>query len=308
MATYLVTGAAGFIGNSLVRALLQRGERVRGIDNFATGKRQNLDGCAGLDFHEGDINDAAALDRAMQGVDYVLHQAAIPSVPRSVEKPVDTHNANVTGTLSVLEAARRAKVRRVVYAGSSSAYGDTPVLPKVETMTPAPLSPYAVQKLAGEHYCTVYTRVYGLPCVTLRYFNVFGPRQDPESTYAAVIPRFVKALLSGQPPEIYGDGKQTRDFTYIDNVVEANLLACTAARAPGEVFNIACGESVSLLQLVDELNRALGTRITPKFSPGRAGDVRDSLADIGKARALLAYQGAVSVRTGLGRAIDWYRG
>jgi nucleoside-diphosphate-sugar epimerase len=307
VATFLVTGAAGFIGSGLVRALLERGATVRGVDNFATGRRENLAGLAGVAMFEGDINDAALLDRAMAGADYVLHQAAIPSVPRSLEKPIETNRANVDGTLAVLEAARRARVKRVVYAGSSSAYGDTVVLPKVESMTPAPLSPYAVQKLTGEHYCRVYSRVYGLPCVTLRYFNVFGPRQDPDSPYAAVIPRFVRAILRGEAPEIFGDGKQTRDFTHLDNVIDANLLAASAPGGAGEVFNIACGAAIDLVGLVGAINVVLGTDVAPRFSPARAGDVRDSLADIGAAERVLGYRARVSVADGLGRAIAWYR-
>jgi nucleoside-diphosphate-sugar epimerase len=307
MAIYLITGVAGFIGSNLARALTSRGGVVRGIDNLASGKRENLAGLTDLVFFEGDINDASLLHRAMVGVDYVMHHAAIASVQRSFEAPLETHRANLTGTLHVLEAARRAGVKQLVYAASSAAYGDTPVLPIVETTTPAPLSPYAAQKLGAEHYCRIYSREYGLPCVALRYFNVFGPQQDPNSLYAAVVPRFVRAMLNGESPEIFGDGRQTRDFTYIDNVVEANLKAISTPAAAGEVLNIACGEAIQLLTLVDEINRVLATSIKPRFSPARPGDIRDSRADITRARELLGYRGAVSVAQGLERAIGWYR-
>jgi len=308
MSTYLVTGAGGFIGSHLVRRLLADGHRVRGIDNFATGHRSNLEDTGGLDLIEGDVNDPASIRRAMDGVDYVLHQAAIPSVPRSLDNPLASHHANVNGTVSVLEAARQAgTVERVVYAASSSAYGDTPVLPKVETMTPDPRSPYAAGKLAGEYYCRVYTNVFGLECVCLRYFNVFGPRQDPASLYAAVIPKFITSMLAGRPPPVHGDGRQSRDFTFVDNVVDANLAACTAAGASGEVINIACGERIELLGVIREINRALGSAIKPEFLPSRAGDIRDSLADIDKARRLLGYKPRVSVAQGLAQTIAWYR-
>jgi nucleoside-diphosphate-sugar epimerase len=305
--TYLVTGCAGFIGCNLVRALVAGGHAVRGVDNFATGHRRNLEGIRAFEFLEGDVNDSAFLRKAMDGVDYVLHEAAIPSVPRSVDAPLVNHAANATGTLNVLETARHAKVKRVVYAASSSAYGDTPTLPKVETMPTRPRSPYAVAKLAGELYAQVYTQIYGLETVSLRYFNVFGPHQDPESRYAAVVPKFVQALLHGQAPTVDGDGQQTRDFTYIDNVVEANLKACTAPAAAGEVYNIACGQRVSLLDLIAQINAVLGKKVAPVFGPARPGDVRDSLADVSKAQRDLGYTGAVSVAEGLRRSIDWYR-
>ena len=307
MATYLVTGVAGFVGSNLARALLGRGHVVHGIDNFATGKRDNLVGLTSLRFHEGDINDTAVLSKVLRGVDFVLHQAAIPSVPRSVAEPMVCHQANVTGTLSVLEACRAAGVARVVYAASSSAYGDTDVLPKHEAMVPAPLSPYAVAKLAGEYYCQVYSRVYDLPCVVLRYFNVFGPYQDPASRYAAVIPKFVQCLLRGEPPPIFGSGEQTRDFTFIDNVVEANLAACVAPEAGGEVFNVACGARVSLLRLLEVLQELLRTDVLPARLPTRPGDVQHSLADITKAQKLLGYRGGIGLREGLARSIAWYR-
>jgi nucleoside-diphosphate-sugar epimerase len=307
MPRYLVTGGAGFIGSHLVRELVSRGEAVRVLDDFKTGKPENLIPIsAGLELLEGGVDDPVAVDRAMQGVDFVLHQAALGSVPRSVEDPLASHSANLTGTLVLLEAARRAGVRRFVYASSSSVYGDTPQLPKVETMPTAPLSPYAVTKLAGELYCGVFHRIYGLETVSLRYFNVFGPRQSPDSQYAAVIPRFMSALASSESPVIYGDGRQSRDFTYIDNVVQANLLSCTApSAAAGQAFNIACGESFTLLDLLREMGEICGRNVQPRFEAARLGDVRDSLAGIGKARELLGYQPAVSFQEGLRRTLHF---
>src|SRR5262245_40001346 len=270
----LVTGGAGFIGSHLVAALVRRGDRVRVIDDFSSGKRANLAETDGrIEVIEGSILDVETLERAARGVEFIFHEAAIPSVPRSVAAPVASHQANATGTLLVLEAARRHRVRRVVYAGSSSAYGETPTLPKVETMATAPLSPYAISKLCGEHYCQVYTRVHGLETVILRYFNVFGPRQDPTSQYAAVIPRFVTAAIAGQRPVIFGDGTQSRDFCFIDNVVEANLLAATAPDAPGGVFNVACGEATDLNHVVRLIEETLGGRLEPRYEPARAGDI-----------------------------------
>ncbi len=307
MSTYLVTGAAGFIGSNLVRAILDNGDRARGIDNFVTGRRENLEDLEELDFIEGDITDPETIATATRSVDYVLHQAAIPSVPRSLDDPLACHHAAATGTLRVLEAARAAGVRRVVYASSSSAYGDTPTLPKVETMPTRPLSPYAVAKLTGEQYASVYARVFGLETVSLRYFNIFGPRQDPASTYAAVIPKFIQCARRGERPPIFGDGKQSRDFTFIANVIEANLKACTAKGVAGEVFNIACGEHFNLLHLVREINAILGTDVEPEHHPTRTGDVRDSLADITKAREMLGYTAAVSFREGLERTIEWHK-
>lgn len=305
MSLYLVTGAAGFIGSNLVHALLAHGQRVRGIDNFATGRKENLEGASGLELMEGDITDPATMRTAMRDVEFVLHQAAIPSVPRSIEEPVRSHEANATGTLRVLEAARSAgSVRRVVYASSSSAYGDTEELPKHEQMRPQPRSPYAVSKLAGEHYCQVYTLAYGLACVSLRYFNVFGPRQDPNSRYAAVIPKFIRQLREGTRPQIYGDGQQTRDFTYIDNVVAANLLACKAEDVAGEVFNIAGGAQTTLLDLVQQIAELLRVDITPELRDARRGDVRHSWASIAKARDQLGYVPKVSLRQGLERLIQ----
>jgi len=306
MARFLVTGGAGFIGSSLVQELVSRGEDVRVLDNFCTGKRENLEPLSKkIEVLEGSVDDSRMVERAMEGVDYVLHQAALPSVQRSVESPLGSHASNLTGTLVLLESARRAKVRRFVYASSSSVYGDSPTLPKVETMSPDPLSPYAVGKLGGELYCRVFHRLHGLETVSLRYFNVFGPGQSPDSLYAAVVPRFITALKAGDPPVIYGDGLQTRDFTYIQNVVEANLAACAAGReAAGEAFNIAFGERVSLLDLLGKMASLRGESVKPRFEPGRRGDVRDSLADIGKARRLLGYRPEVSLDEGLKRTLQ----
>ncbi len=306
MARYLVTGGCGFIGSRLVRALLAGGSSVRVLDNFSTGGRSTLEALGGgAELVEGNVEDPVAVEKAVSDVDYVLHQAALPSVQRSVELPLESHATNLTGTLTLLEAARRARVRRFVYASSSSVYGDSAELPKVETMPPNPLSPYAVGKLGGEFYCRVYHRLHGLETVALRYFNVFGPGQRPNSPYAAVIPRFISALRSGESPVIYGDGGQSRDFTYVDNVVEANVAACAAnGTVAGEAFNIACGESVTLLQLLEELETLTGRRNAPRFEPSRRGDVRDSLADIGKARRLLGYDPRVPFREGLRRTLE----
>ncbi|GAB4572438.1 MAG: SDR family oxidoreductase [Anaerolineae bacterium] len=307
--TYLVTGGAGFIGSHIVEALVEAGETVRVIDNFATGRPENLAPFRDrITFYELDITDRAALDEAFDGVDYVLHQAAIPSVPRSVDDPLGTHDANVTGTLNVLDAARKAGVRRVVYAASSSAYGEIAGEYKREDMNPSPLSPYAAAKLAGEHYCQAFFHVYGLETVALRYFNVFGPRQDPTSQYAAVIPLFVTAMLDGRPPTVYGDGLQSRDFTYVANVVRGNLLACKApAAAAGQVINMACGDSISLLDLIAEINAILGTDIAPVHTAPRPGDIKHSKADITRARELLGYEPQVSFREGLARTVAFFR-
>ena len=290
------------------RALVARGDDVSVLDNFSSGKRENLQDLAGsLTVVEGDILDAGLLDRVFAGAEVVFHEAAIPSVPRSLAAPVASHNANATGTLTVLEAARRCQVRRVVYAGSSSAYGEPPSLPVVETMAPAPLSPYAVSKLAGEHYCRVYARVFGVQAVILRYFNVFGPRQDPNSQYAAVIPRFITAALDGLAPTVYGDGEQSRDFCFIDNVVAANLGAADAEGASGKVFNIACGSGTSLNQVLALLGEAVGRPVSARHEPARAGDVRHSLADISQAKAVRGYTAAVDFPTGLRRTLAWFR-
>src|SRR5215831_2685022 len=303
-ASCLVTGGAGFIGSALVRALLARGDRVRVIDNFFSGKRENLaEVSKDVELVEGDIRDEAALARALAGVELVFHEAAIPSVPRSLADPIASHDANATGTLKVLAAAKKVGVRRVIYAASSSAYGDTPTLPKVETMRPAPLSPYAVGKLTGEHYCAVFAGAYGLETVALRYFNVFGARQDPKSEYAAVIPRFVTAGLTGKGVTIYGDGTQSRDFCYIDNTVEANLAAASApaAAASGRVFNVACGVATTLNDVVRLIGEILGKSIPMTYADRRVGDVKHSLADIAAARSALGYQGAVTFQEGLRR-------
>jgi len=303
----LVTGGAGFIGSALVRALLARGDEVRVIDNFSSGRRENLAGIAAdVDLIEGDLRDAGALARAVEGVELIFHQAAIPSVPRSLADPIASHDVNATGTLALLAAARRAGARRLVYAASSSAYGDAPTMPKIETMRPAPLSPYAVSKLAGEHYCQVFAGAYGLETVCLRYFNVFGPHQDPTSEYAAVIPRFVTAALAGQGVTIFGDGGQSRDFCYIDNAVEANLAAGAAPGASGQVFNVACGEATSLNQVVGLIGEIIGRQIAVTYAPARVGDIKHSLADITAARDRLGYHAAVSFRQGLQRTVSWF--
>jgi nucleoside-diphosphate-sugar epimerase len=311
---YLVTGGAGFIGSNLVDALLAAGHKVRVLDNFLTGKRENLAGLAekfGGEFElvEGDLRDLGTTRKAAEGVDYVLHQGALPSVPRSVGDPVLSNSINVGGTVNLLVAARDAGVRRVVFAASSSAYGDTPELPKRESMTPRPKSPYAAQKLAGEHYMRIFFEVYGLETVALRYFNVFGPRQDPTSTYAAVIPRFITSVLAGKSPTVYGDGLQTRDFTFVDNVIDANLLACAAPKeACGKVINIACGERVSLLDILEIVYGLAARRVEPAFEPPRQGDVRDSLADISLAKELLGYAPKVAFAAGLSRTFDYFVG
>jgi len=307
MASYLVTGGAGFIGSHLAEELARRGERVRVADSFITGKRENLKHIPGVELIEGDLADLAVAERAVAGVDYVLHQAAIPSVPRSVQDPITSNRANIDASLNVLVAARDAGVRRLVYAGSSSAYGDTPTLPKVETMGTAPRSPYALQKLVAEQYCQMFTRLYGLETVTIRYFNVFGPRQDPSSPYSGVISLFIRALVEGRQPTIYGDGEQTRDFTYVANVVDGVLRACTAPDASGEVINVATGGRISLNQLFDVLKGLIGADASPLYAEPRAGDVRDSQADIGKARRLLGYQPLVALDQGLAQTVAWYR-
>ena len=305
---YLVTGGAGFIGSHLVEELLRRGASVRIADNFSTGRRENLPADPSTyELVEGDLADPAAARRAVEGCDYVLHQAAIPSVPRSVKDPVTSHRANVDASLHVLLAARDARVKRVVYAGSSSAYGDTAVLPKREDMKPQPLSPYALQKLVAEQYCQLFTRLYGLETVTTRYFNVFGPRQDPGSPYSGVISLFTKAFTQDQQPVIYGDGKQTRDFTFVTDVVAGVLKACEAPNVAGEVINVANGGRISLLELVRALQVIFGKNIQPAFQPPREGDVRDSQADIFKARQLLGFSPSVPFDEGLRRTVAWYR-
>jgi nucleoside-diphosphate-sugar epimerase len=309
MAIHLVTGGAGFIGSSIAEALLAKGERVRILDDFSTGRRQNLESLRGdVEVIEGSIVDPETALRAMKGIDVVFHQAAIPSVARSVEQPAVSMQANVQGTTVVLDAARHQKVRRVVFAASSSAYGDTPTLPKIETMPSAPLSPYAVSKLTGEQLMTVFAKLYGMETLSLRYFNVFGPRQDPSSQYAAVIPNFIKAAMRRERPKVYGDGEQTRDFCFIENTVAANLLAATTPnKLSGQVVNIACGERISLNELLEHVGREAGYRLDPEYLPGRAGDVRDSLASIDAARALLGYEPKVKVEEGLARTFAAFK-
>jgi len=310
MSLYLVTGAAGFIGSALVHALLERGEQVRGLDNFETGRRENLaDVLAQIDFRQADLLDAEGVASACRGVDYVLHQAAIPSVPKSIVDPARSNKVNIEGTLNVLIAARDAGVKRVVYAASSSAYGDTPTLPKLEEMTPKPLSPYAVAKLAGEMYMRVFHGVYGLPTVSLRYFNIFGPRQDPTSQYSGVLARFIPAMLRGERPTIYGDGEQSRDFNYIDNAVSANLLAVTAPEkdVAGETFNIAAGHRYDLNQTVALLRPLTGYTGDVEYAAERTGDIKHSLADISRAQQKLGYRPLVNFEEGLRRTVEWYR-
>ena len=309
MTTFLVTGGAGFIGSSLSEALLAAGDTVRIIDDFSSGRRQNLEGLRGkLDVIEGSITDEAAVRRAMEGVEVVFHEAAIPSVPRSIESPQASMFANVQGTTVVLDVARQVGVRRLIYAASSSAYGDTPTLPKIETMPTMPKSPYAISKLVGEQMLSVWASLYGLETLSLRYFNVFGPRQDPKSQYAAVIPNFVTAALHGTRPVVFGDGEQTRDFCYIENVVRANMLAATTPKKlAGQVVNIACGERISLNQLLAIIGEETGTKPDADYRPARRGDVRDSLASIDAARELIGYEPTVRVREGLRRTIGAFR-
>jgi nucleoside-diphosphate-sugar epimerase len=306
--THIVTGGAGFIGSHIAERLLKDGHAVRIIDNLATGSRANLDRLQGdVTFHQVSITDLDALHPIFAGVDTVFHQAALPSVPRSIDDPLTTHEYDATGTLKVLIAAHDARVRRVVYAGSSSAYGDVAGDFKTEDMPPRPLSPYGVAKLTGEFYCQSFYHVYGLETVCLRYFNVFGPHQDPTSHYAAVIPLFISSILDGRPPLIHGDGEQSRDFTFIDNVVHGNLLASTAARAPGEMMNLATGGRVTLLDLVTKINGVLGTDLQALHGPARSGDIKHSRAGIGKAADLLGYEPVVSFDEGLTRTIRWYQ-
>jgi UDP-glucose 4-epimerase len=306
--TYLVTGGAGFIGSHIAERLVREGCHVRVLDDFSSGREANLDSFRSrVELIRGDIRDVQLVNDATKGVDVVFHEAALGSVPRSVADPVTTHEVNITGTLNVLLAAREAGVKRVVYASSSSIYGETPVLPKQEDMAPQPLSPYALSKLVGEHYSSVFKHVYGFEIVSLRYFNIFGPRQDPESQYAAVIPRFITALLEGKPPVVYGDGHQSRDFTHVDNVVNANLLASEADGVAGRAFNVACGGRYTLLDLLARLKEIIGGDIEPIHEAGRAGDVRDSQASIEAAQRLLGYEVAVDFEEGLRTTVDWYR-
>jgi len=308
MASYLVTGGAGFIGSHLTEELVRRGHTVRVADNLITGKRRNLEHITGVEFLEGDLADLAFAQRAVAGMDFVLHQAAIPSVPRSVKDPLASNRANNDGTLNVLVSARDAGVKRLVFAGSSSEYGDTPTLPKRENMPSSPLSPYALQKVVGTTYCQMFYRLYGFEAVSIRYFNVFGPRQDPGSAYSGVISVFATALSEGRQPTIYGDGEQTRDFTYVANVVDGVLRACEAPKAPGEAINVACGTRISLNELLSVMNRLVGTRIEAIYKEGRAGDVRDSQADIAKAKELLGYEPLVGLEEGLRHTLAWCQG
>lgn len=310
MAKVLVTGGAGFIGSNLTEALLKAGHQVRALDNLSTGKRENLvfEGAYPfLEMIEGDICDLITCQKAVEGIEYVFHQAALPSVQRSVEDPMSSNQVNVGGTLNILMAARDAGVRRVIYAASSSAYGDTPTLPKEEEMVPNPLSPYALQKFIGEQYCRLFFQLYGLETISLRYFNIFGPKQDPDSIYSAVIPRFIDALISGRAPVIFGDGEQSRDFTYIDNVVHANLLAMNAERIQGEAVNVACGRRVSLNQLLKILQDIIGSHIPPLYEEPRKGEPRHSLADIKKGKAILNYDPRVGIEEGLRRTVEFFK-
>jgi nucleoside-diphosphate-sugar epimerase len=307
MAHYLVTGGAGFIGSHLAEELVRRRHQVRVVDSLVTGRRSNLDHLPGIDFLQGDLADPAVAEAAVQGCEYVLHQAAIPSVPRSVQDPVTSHRANVDGTLNTIVAARNAGVKRVVFAASSSAYGNTSILPKHEEMPPDPLSPYALQKVIGEQYLRLFTRLYGLETVSIRYFNVFGPRQDPSSPYSGVISVFASALLEGRRPTIFGDGEQTRDFTYIANVVDGVLRACHAPGASGHIINVATGGRVSLNALFEAMRRLIGVDVEPIYAEPRVGDVLDSQADITRARELLGYAPTVSFEDGLRATVEWYR-
>lgn len=308
MTKFLVTGGAGFIGSNICKELVSQGCFVRVVDNLLTGKKSNLASIIDkVDFIQADMGDAEVAQSAMKDIDVVLHQGALPSVPRSVDDPAATHRHCVNATFTLLLAARDAGVKRFVFAASSSAYGDTPTLPKVETMMPMPLSPYAAAKLVGEYYCSVFYQVFGLETISLRYFNVFGPNQDPASQYAAAIPAFVTAILKDKPPTVYGDGEQSRDFTYIDNVVEANLLAARAKQTKGEVINIACGEAITVNEIIALINELLGKNIKPIYTDPRPGDVKHSLADITLAEKLIGYKTKIPFKQGLQLAINWYR-
>jgi len=307
LAKFLVTGGGGFIGSHISEILLQKGHTVRVLDNFSTGRRENL-----LPFQdriellEGDLRDPAQVQEAVKGMEYVLHQGALPSVVRSIEDPAECTAVNVGGTLNLLVACRDAGVKRVVFASSSSVYGDTEVLPKEETMFPSPLSPYAASKVTGEYYCSVFSHVYGLETVALRYFNVFGPRQNPASQYAAVVPRFITAFIEGKAPEVYGDGEQTRDFTHVENVAEANVQACFGRGVSGKVFNVACGERISLNMLLARLKEVMECKVEPRYMPPRPGDVRHSLGDISRAREDLGFRVRVDLKEGLAKTVKWF--
>jgi len=308
MERYLVTGGAGFIGSNISKRLVSENCSVRVLDNLLTGKKSNLADIADkIEFIEADMGDSDVAQSAMKDIDVVVHQGALPSVPRSVDDPAETHRHCVDATFTLLLAARDAGVKRFVYAASSSAYGDTPTLPKLETMPTHPLSPYAAAKLVGEYYCSVFYHVYGLETISLRYFNVFGPQQDPTSQYAAAIPAFVTSILKDQSPTVYGDGEQSRDFTYIDNVVHANLLAARAEKTRGEVVNIACGQAVTVNAIIGMINKSVGKQVKPIYVDERAGDVKHSLADIGKAQSVIGFEPVISFEEGLQKAIEWYR-
>ncbi len=311
MATYLITGVAGFIGSALARAVLERGDRVRGLDNFSTGRPENIAEIRNrIDFREIDLADASTIGNVCEGVDFVLHQAAIPSVPRSVADPVSTHKANINGTLNLLLAARDARVKRLVFASSSSIYGDQPTLPKHEQMLPDPISPYAVSKMTGELYLKSFYRVYGLETVSLRYFNIFGPRQDPTSQYSGVLAIFIPRMLRGEVSTIYGDGEQTRDFTFVANAVSANLLACAAPaeKVAGRAFNVATGKRISLNQTVEVLRKLTGYTGKVNYAPERAGDIKHSLADVSLAEQAFGYTTLIDFEEGLRQTVAWYRG
>jgi nucleoside-diphosphate-sugar epimerase len=306
---YLITGGAGFIGSNIVKELLSKGESVNVLDNFSTGRRSNLfefENNPNLQLIEGDLRSFHLVRQAVNGVDYILHQGALPSVPRSINDPITSNDVNILGTLNILEAAKEFGVKRVVFASSSSVYGNNPTLPKDETLSVAPLSPYAVTKYSAERYCQVFYNIYGIETVALRYFNVFGPKQDPFSEYSAVIPKFIKLIIDDKEPVIYGDGSQSRDFTYVENNINANLLACISPNAAGEVFNIACGARYTLNDLVDGINKVLNKNIEPKYIETRAGDVKHSLADISKAKSLLGYEVKTDFYKGLEKTIDFY--
>ncbi|MCP4634405.1 MAG: SDR family oxidoreductase [candidate division Zixibacteria bacterium] len=305
---YLVTGGAGFIGSNIVQRLIKDGKEVRIIDNFSSGMRSNIESLLNdIDFIEGDIRDFWTVVKAVKGVDYIIHQAALPSVPRSIDNPLTSNEVNINGTLNILEAAKFYNVKRVIYASSSSIYGDTEIMPKEESMPPSPLSPYAITKLAGERYCQIYHQLYGLETVALRYFNVFGPNQNPHSQYSAVVPKFILALFNGKSPIIHGDGTQSRDFTYIDNVVNANILACFVKDAVGHIINIACGMEYDLNMIFNKLNNIIGTDIKATYSAHKPGDVKRSLADISKAKVLLGYKPEIDLQEGLLRTVDYFK-
>lgn len=305
---FLVNGGAGFLGSNIVEELVERGGEIRVVDDFSTGKKGNIEPfLSKIEFLGGDLSDFRMVEKAVKGVDYILHQAAIPSVPRSVKNPLRSNEANVTGTLNLLWAVLKTNVKRFVYASSSSIYGDTPILPKREDMSPNPLSPYAISKLTGEYYCRTFYEIYGLETICLRYFNVFGPRQDPNSRYAAVIPKFITCMLNKPQPIIYGDGEQSRDFTYVANVVEANILAAKAEDTSGEVFNITCGQRTTINELVEKLNKILGLNIEPYYTKPRKGDVKHSLADIFEAKKKLGYTPKTNFEDGLKMAVKWFK-